>query len=277
MGSGFKAAQMMPPDPRSWIVHNAWRDESNACDDSAGAHTVNRYELDGRVALVTGGASGLGLASAARLADCGARVAILDRVSGAGEFSVIADVTDPAAVAAAVEEVESVLGPLDVLVHSAGIGGPWGSAFDLEIADWRRIVEVNLTGTYIVCREVLPRMVARGYGRAVLVSSIAGKEGHPLLAGYAAAKAGVIALAKSLGRELAATGVLVNAVAPAAFATPMTFDEPTELIERMTAAAPIGRLGDPAEAAAMIAWLVSEECSFSTGAVFDLTGGRSTA
>lgn len=238
---------------------------------------VNRYDLDGRVALVTGGASGLGRATADRLAECGARVAILDRVTAAADLSVLADVTDGAAVAAAVDEVESALGPLDVLVHSAGIGGPWGSAFDLQIATWRSLIEVNLTGTYLVCREVLPRMAARGYGRAVLVSSIAGKEGHPLLAGYAAAKAGVIALAKSLGRELAGSGVLVNAVAPAAFATPMALDLPPDLRERMTAAAPLGRLGDPAEAAAMITWLVSEECSFSTGAVFDLTGGRSTA
>jgi 3-oxoacyl-[acyl-carrier protein] reductase len=239
---------------------------------------VNSYELGGRVALVTGGASGLGHAAADRLAASGARVATLDRDPAGGDhFRVTADVTDVAAIDSAVGEVERQLGPIDLLVHCAGIGGPWGSAFALDPDEWRRLVEINLTGSYLVCRRVLPGMRERGYGRAVLVSSIAGKEGHPLLAAYASAKAGVIALVKSLARELAGTGVLINGLAPGAFATPMALEQPPELVQRMTTAAPLGRLGEPAEAAAMIAWLVSEECSFSTGAVFDLSGGRSTA
>jgi 2-dehydro-3-deoxy-L-rhamnonate dehydrogenase (NAD+) len=238
---------------------------------------VNTYDFAGRVALVTGGASGLGRATADRLADSGARVGVLDRERSTSHLSVGADVTDADAVDAAVAEVERALGPIDVLVHAAGVGGPWGSAFALDPAEWRRLIDINLTGSYLVCRRVLPGMATRGYGRAVLVSSVAGKEGHPLLAAYACAKAGAIALAKSLGRELAGTGVLVNAVTPAAFATPMTLEQPPELIERMRTATPLRRLGEPTEAATMIAWLASEECSFSTGAVFDLSGGRSTS
>ena len=237
---------------------------------------MNSYDLHGRVALVTGGASGLGRASADRLAASGARVAVLDRDPADAHLHVTADITDVAAIDRAVAEVERRLGPVDLLVHCAAIGGPWGSAFALHPDEWRRLVDVNLTGSYLVCRRVLPGMAHRGYGRAVLVSSIAGKEGHPLLAAYAAAKAGVIALVKSLASELAGSGVLINAITPGAFATPMALEQPPELVERMTAAAPLGRLGEPAEAAAMIAWLVSDECSFSTGAVFDLSGGRST-
>jgi 3-oxoacyl-[acyl-carrier protein] reductase len=238
---------------------------------------MNSCDLGGRVALVTGGASGLGHAAADRLAASGARVATLDRDQTDAHLHVTADVTDVAAIDEAVGEVEQRLGPIDLLVHCAGVGGPWGSAFALEPGEWRRLVDVNLTGSYLVCRRVLPGMRERGYGRAVLVSSIAGKEGHPLLAAYASAKAGVIALVKSLARELAGSGVLINALAPGAFATPMALEQAPELVQRMTTASPLGRLGDPAEAAAMIAWLVSDECSFSTGAVFDLSGGRSTA
>ena len=237
---------------------------------------MNAYDLTGRVALVTGGASGLGLATADRLAESGASVAVLDRDPSDRHLYVRADVTDADAIGRAVAEAERALGPIDLLAHAAGAGSPWGSAFALDPTEWRRLVDINLTGSYLVCRRVLPGMAQRGYGRAVLVSSVAGKEGHPLLAAYASAKAGVIALVKSLARELAGTGVLVNAITPAAFATPMTLEQPSELIERMRTATPLDRLGEPAEAAAMIAWLLSEECSFSTGAVFDLSGGRST-
>jgi 2-dehydro-3-deoxy-L-rhamnonate dehydrogenase (NAD+) len=240
-----------------------------------GVLRVTAGPFDGRVALVTGGASGLGLAAAGRLAHLGARVAVVDRADSACDLSVRVDVTEPAAMEAAVRLVERELAPIDILIHAAGVGGAWGSAFALSVDEWRRIVDINLTGSYIACRTVIPGMVRRGYGRVVLLSSVAGKEGHPSLAAYASAKAGVIALAKSLGREVAGTGVLVNAITPAAFATPMATEQAPEVIERMIAAVPLGRLGEPEEAAAMIAWLAGEECSFSTGAVFDLSGGRS--
>jgi 3-oxoacyl-[acyl-carrier protein] reductase len=241
-----------------------------------GGNSVNEYDLRGRVALVTGGASGLGAAAVDGLRGAGARVAIFDRDTRGIQDAIAGDISRSEDVNAAVAAVTAQLGPIDVLVNSAGIGGPWRSALELSDDEWSQILAINATGTFNACRAVIPGMVQRGYGRVVLISSIAGKDGNPLLPAYAASKAAVIALAKSLGRELAASGVLVNVITPAVFETPMTNDQPAETQERMRGAVPLGRMGRPAEAAALINWLASEDCSFSTGAVFDLSGGRST-
>jgi NAD(P)-dependent dehydrogenase (short-subunit alcohol dehydrogenase family) len=238
---------------------------------------MNSYDFSGRTALVTGGASGLGAAAAEAIRSGGGTVAILDLdVGGCAAPAVAADVSDEVAVATAVADVERELGHIDVLVHSAGIGGPWGGLLDLDGESWRRVMDVNANGTFHVCRAVVPGMVARGYGRVVLLSSIAGREGHMQLPAYAASKAAIIAVAKSLGRELASTGVVVNVVTPAAIATPLSTNLDEETQRRMVASIPMGRMGRPAEAAALIAWLASEDCSFSTGATYDLSGGRST-
>ncbi|MFT3864995.1 MAG: SDR family NAD(P)-dependent oxidoreductase [Solirubrobacterales bacterium] len=239
---------------------------------------MNSYDLDGRVAMVTGGSSGLGAAAAEALVAAGAAVTVFDLSRPAGDVGWFeGDVTDATALAAAVVEIEQRHGALDVLVHSAGIPGPWQSALRLSEEDWRRVLEVNATGAFLAAKAVLPGMVGRGYGRLVFISSIAGREGNPLLPAYASSKAAVIALVKSLGRDLAGTGVLVNAVTPAAFATPMSLDQPEEIQAGMKAAIPLGRLGEPRELGALVAWLAGEDCSFSTGAVFDLSGGRGVA
>jgi NAD(P)-dependent dehydrogenase (short-subunit alcohol dehydrogenase family) len=237
---------------------------------------MNRYDVAGRVALVTGGASGIGAAAAAALRAGGATVWVLDRdVSAVDRPALAADVTRSAEVDAAVEEVVAATGRLDILVHSAGISGPWRSALELSDAEWGGILEVNATGTFYVCRAAVPSMVERGYGRVVLIASIAGAEGNALLPAYAASKAAVIAFGKSLARDVAQDGVLVNVVAPAVIETPMALEQDAETQERMVAAVPLGRMGRPDEAGALIAWLASEDCSFSTGAVYDLSGGRS--
>lgn len=232
---------------------------------------------DTSVAIVTGGASGIGRACADALARAGHRVAVLDLAPAAGpHLGVVADVTSSASVAAAVARVEAELGPASVLVHAAGISGPWVSLLDLDEETWERILDVNASGTFRVCRAVLPGMVQRGYGRVVLVASVAGKEGSPRLPAYSASKAAVIALAKALGKDLAATGVLVNAITPAGIDAGMTHANDDATVAGMTAAIPMGRLGTAEEVAALVTWLSSRECSFSTGAVFDLSGGRST-
>jgi 3-oxoacyl-[acyl-carrier protein] reductase len=239
---------------------------------------LNTYDLDGRVAMVTGGSSGLGAAAVAALAAAGAKVTVFDRAEPPGEVAWIGgDVTDSASLAAAVAEVEAAHASLDILVHSAGIPGPWLSAMQLAEEDWRRVLEVNATGAFLACQAVVPGMVGRGYGRVVMIASIAGREGNPLLPAYSASKAAVIAFTKSLGRDLAGTGVLVNAVSPAAFATPMSLEQPEEILAGMKAAIPLGRLGEPEEFGALVAWLASEDCSFATGAVFDISGGRGVA
>ena len=237
---------------------------------------MNRYDLQGRVVLVTGGASGLGAAAADGLRAAGATVAVFDRApDGTPGLAIAGDISQSADVERAVAQVRDELGPIDVVVNSAGIGGPWGSAFDLTDEDWAAVLAVNATGAFNVCRATLPGMVDRGWGRVVLIASVAGKEGHPFLAAYAASKGAVIALAKSLGRETAGSGVLVNAVTPAVFATPLTADQSDEARARMVASVPMGRMGEPRELAALVCWLSSDDCSFSTGAVFDLSGGRS--
>jgi 3-oxoacyl-[acyl-carrier protein] reductase len=239
---------------------------------------VNTYDLDGRVALVTGGSSGLGAAAVEALVTAGAAVSVFDLAEpAAGVEWIEGDITSSASLAAAVAKVEDARGSVDVLVHSAGIPGPWKSALQLDEEDWRRVLEVNATGAFLAAKAVLPGMVARGYGRVVFISSIAGREGNALLPAYSASKAAVIALTKALGRDLAGTGVLVNAVSPAAFATPMSTEQPEEIQAGMKAAIPLGRFGEPRELGALVAWLSSEDCSFATGATFDISGGRGVA
>jgi len=243
---------------------------------------MNQIDLAGRSAIVTGGARGIGLAVVERLAGSGARVVIWDRDEAAtaaasartGQPGVAVDVTDEHAVTAAVARSEASVGPIDILVTSAGITGPNLRVEDYPVDAWRQVVDIDLTGTFLCSRAVIPGMRARDYGRIVHIASIAGKDGNPNAAAYSAAKAGVIALTKSLGKELAQTGIRVNCVAPAAVRTEL-FDQMTEAhIQFMLSKIPMGRFGLTTEIAAMIAWLVSEECSFSTGATFDLSGGR---
>jgi 3-oxoacyl-[acyl-carrier protein] reductase len=245
---------------------------------------MNRYDLTGRAAVVTGGAQGIGLAVARRLAASGARVAIWDRdealardsAAGLGGVAYGVDVTDTAAVAALAERTSRELGPVAVLVTSAGIAGSIGRVVDYDPQEWRHILEVNLTGTFNCCRALLPQMQAQGYGRIVTIASIAGKEGNPNAAAYSASKAGVIALTKSLGKEHAGENIAINCVTPAAARTRIFDQLSEEFIAYMLAKIPRGRFLELDEAASLIAWLCSEENSFTTGAVFDLSGGRAT-
>jgi 3-oxoacyl-[acyl-carrier protein] reductase len=213
--------------------------------------------------------SGLGLAAAERLRADGIAVVTLDRTPGA---DLVADVTDGDAVAAAVAEA----GPVDILVNSAGIIGPNLPLWEVSTEDWTRTFAVNVTGTFHACRAVVPGMVERGWGRIVNLASIAGKDGNPALSAYSASKAAVMALTKSLGKELATTGVLVNAIAPAVIDTPMNAVTTPEVLARLTRLIPMRRIGRPDEVAELIAWLASDKCSFSTGAVYDISGGRAT-
>ena len=222
-----------------------------------------------RTALVTGGASGIGLACATRLAADGLTVVTADLASGA---DLRLDVTDPAAVAAAVAELDRV----DVLVNCAGVLGPAKPLAEVTDAEWATTFAVNVTGTFHLCRAVTPGMVERGWGRVVNLASIAGKDGNPGLVAYSATKAAVIGLTKALGKELATTGVLVNAVAPAVIETPMSATADPATMTRLASLIPMGRLGRAEEAAELVAWLGSDRCSFSTGAVYDLSGGRAT-
>jgi 2-dehydro-3-deoxy-L-rhamnonate dehydrogenase (NAD+) len=233
------------------------------------------YDFSGRCALVTGGASGIGAAAAARLRASGAQVAVFDRRAAAGDWLAIeGDIASSAEVDAAVSRVEQELGKIDVLVNSAGVPGESVRATDTSDEEWRRVMSINTDGTFYACRAVVPGMVERGYGRIVLVSSIAGKEGNPMAPAYSASKAAVIALTKVLGKDLAQTGVLVNCVAPAVIETPILEGLSPEHVDYMVERIPVGRMGTPEEVAALICWLASEECSFSTGATYDISGGR---
>jgi len=224
----------------------------------------------GRSAIVTGGASGIGAAIARRLRSAGIEVHTLDVTAAPDTIQV--DVTDEEACRRAVSGSE----PVDILVNSAGVAGQNAPTWKLPDGEFERVIAVNLIGTYYMCRAVIPGMVARGWGRIVNIASIAGKEGNPNASAYSASKAGVIGLTKSLAKEVADTGVLVNCVTPAVIETPMLGQVSDEHLKYMVSKIPMGRVGQPDEVAALVSWLCSDECSFSTGAVFDISGGRAT-
>lgn len=247
---------------------------------------MNSYDLAGQVAIVTGGAQGIGLAVARRLHAGGAHVCLWDMDAGLASASAAAldgqaegaavDVTDADAVAALADSTAARLGRIDVLVNSAGIAGSNGKVVDYPVAEFHKIVAVNLHGTFHTCRAVLPHMQRAGYGRVVNIASVAGKEGNPNAAAYSASKAGVIALTKSLGKEHADQDIAVNCVTPAAARTRI-FDQMAQThIDFMLSKIPRGRFLEVDEAAAMIAWMCTKENSFTTGATFDLSGGRAT-
>ena len=249
---------------------------------------MNQIDLKSRVAVITGGAQGIGYAVAERMLRSGASVVLWDidaeRLAEAestlaklGSVSTsIVELCVDADVAAATQAAVKAHGRIDILVNNAGITGGNAPTWDLAPDVWRRVIEVNLIAPYLTCRSVVPQMVSRGYGRIVNIASVAGKEGNPNASHYSASKAGLIALTKSLAKELATQGVLVNAVSPAAAKTAMFATMTQQHIDFMLSKIPMARFLEVSEAAAMIAWLASEECSFSTGAVFDLSGGRAT-
>ncbi|MDQ1572124.1 MAG: 2-dehydro-3-deoxy-L-rhamnonate dehydrogenase [Actinomycetota bacterium] len=220
-------------------------------------------------AIVTGGQSGLGEACVSRLRDQGITVVTLDLAPGA-DYTV--DVSD----SASVNEAVAAIGPVDILINSAGIVGPNKPLWEITDAEWQKTFSVNANGVFNLCRAVIPGMKDKGWGRIVNMASIAGKEGNPNLSAYSASKAAVIGLTKSLGKELAETGILVNAIAPAVIETPMNASNTPEMLSYMISKIPMGRLGQAHEVAALVSWLASEECSFSTGAVYDISGGRAT-
>lgn len=240
----------------------------------------------GRTAVVTGGASGLGKASAARIVAEGGKVVLWDL--NADQLKVVAeeigaqgvialDVADAEAVAAAAEDSNRLLGGrIDILVASAGITGATVPVQDFPLDSWRRVVDINLNGVFYCCRAITPFMLANGYGRIVNVASVAGKEGNPNASAYSASKAGVIGFTKSLGKELAGKGVIANSLTPATFESPILDQLPQSQVDYMRSKIPMGRLGEVAESAAMVCFMASEECSFTTASTFDTSGGRTT-
>jgi NAD(P)-dependent dehydrogenase (short-subunit alcohol dehydrogenase family) len=246
---------------------------------------MNRIDLAGRTAVVTGGARGIGYACAQRLASSGARVALWDVDEKAlqsaaatlgGVATHVVDIIDETSVGAAAEAVLGAFGKIDILVNNAGITGPNKTTWNYQPAEWRRVIDVDLTGAFLCARAIVPGMIDRGYGRIVNVASVAGKEGNPNAPAYSAAKAGLIGLTKSLGKELATMGVMVNCITPAAARTDLFNQMTEEHIAYMLTKIPMKRFVESAEIAALVAFLCSEECSFSTGAVFDISGGRAT-
>jgi NAD(P)-dependent dehydrogenase (short-subunit alcohol dehydrogenase family) len=242
--------------------------------------------LAGKTALVTGAARGIGLAIASRFSADGARVAVLDiereaaevaaKKVGGGAIAIAADVTRTAEVDGAVKRVVETWGRLDILVNNAGITGRSFPIWELSDEDWARVIAVDLTSVFLCCRAAVKVMLGQGAGRIINIASIAGKEGNPTLVPYSTAKAGVIGLTKALAKEVATRGIFVNAVAPAVIGTEMLKQMEQSTVDLLISKIPMGRVGKPEEVAALVAWLASDECSFSTGAVYDLSGGRAT-
>ena len=245
--------------------------------------------LTGRIALVTGAAEGIGFATARRLAQAGAAVAVADldgaaaaraveelARDGATAIAVAVDVSDEQAVREMARAVREGLGDADILINNAGITGGTNEVQDFDIVAWDRTIAVNLRGVFLCCRFVLPGMQAKGYGRIVNVASIAGKEGNPRLSAYSASKAGVIGFTKSLAKEVARQNIIVNAIAPAVIATRINDATPPDVLAYMIERIPMGRVGQPEEVAALIHWLSSDECTFTTGQCLDISGGRAT-
>jgi 3-oxoacyl-[acyl-carrier protein] reductase len=239
----------------------------------------------GRTAVITGGASGLGKEVARRIVAEGGQVVLWDvdveSLKATGEevgakLVLEADVSDHAAVAAAAKTSDAALGRIDILVTSAGITGATAPVHEFPVESWVRTVEIDLNGVFYSCREVIPYMLANGYGRIVNVSSVAGKEGNPNMSAYSASKAAVLGLTKSLGKELAKSGVIVNAITPATFESPILNQLPQSQIDYMRSKIPMDRLGEVVESAAMVCFMASEECSFTTASTFDTSGGRTT-
>jgi 3-oxoacyl-[acyl-carrier protein] reductase len=241
--------------------------------------------FSGRTAVITGGASGLGFETARRIIAEGGRVALwdfnpetVDRASAAlgNVRAVSVDVGNHAEVREAARQSREALGRIDILVNCAGITGATAPVQEFPIESWLQVLNVNLNGTFYCCREIVPVMLQEGYGRIVNIASVAGKEGNPNASAYSASKAGVLGFTKSLGKELATRGILVNAITPATFESPILEQLPQSQIDYMRSRIPMGRLGQAVECAALVCWLASEECSFSTAAAFDISGGRST-
>jgi len=239
----------------------------------------------GRCAIVTGAASGLGKATAARIVAEGGRVVLWDlnaealetAKSETGASGVVAlDVSDLKAVSAAAKASNDMLGKIDILINSAGITGATVPVWEFPVESWLKVMDINLNGSFYTCREVIPYLLENGYGRIVNVASVAGKEGNPNASAYSASKAGVIGLTKSLGKELATKGVIVNALTPATFESPILEQLPPSQVEYMRSKIPMGRLGIVDESAATVCFMASEECSFTTASVFDTSGGRTT-
>ncbi len=249
---------------------------------------MNTIDLNGKKAIITGGARGIGLAIAQRLLRSGATCTLWDRdaealhaaahtLSDLGTVHTIpVDITQPDSVKAAAEATFLAMGRVDILVNNAGIAGASKKTWECTPEEWQQVLQVNLFGAFLCCRAILPSMIEQAYGRIVNIASIAGKEGNPNASHYSASKAGVIALTKSIAKETARSGVIINCITPAVIATDILKQMTQEHIDYMLSKIPMSRFGLKEEAAAMVAWLCSSECSFSTGAVFDLSGGRAT-